>query len=100
MATMSRQHYEMLAQTLGNAVAVEACEGGGAGSLAASAAYRVALAVADSLKETNPAYNRGRFMDAVGEHANNTAEVLSGSALSADRGAGFCLHDALAQRNG
>jgi len=98
MATMSRQHYEMIAQTLGYAVAVEACEGGGEGSRAAGAAYRVALAVADRLADTNPRYDECRFLDAVDKHATRVAAVLSGSALSADRGAGFCLHDATAQR--
>jgi hypothetical protein len=98
MATMSRQHYEMLAQTLGYAVAVEACEGGGEGSRAAGAAYRVALAVADRLADTSPRYDECRFLDAVDKHAARVAEVLSGGALSADRGAGFCLHDATAQR--
>jgi hypothetical protein len=98
MATMSRQHYEHLAATLGRAVAVEACEGGGEGSRSASAAYRVALAVADSLADTSPRYDECRFLDAVDKHAATAAAVLSGSSLSADRGAGFCLHDALAQR--
>lgn len=98
MATMSRQHYEHLADTLGRAVAVEACEGGGAGSLAASAAYRVALAVAESLRDTNLAYDEGRFIDKVDKVADRIAAALSGSALSADRGAGFCLYDAKRQR--
>ena len=98
MATMSKQHYERLAATLGRAVAVEACEGGGEGSRAAGAAYRVALAVADSLADTNPAYDLCRFLDAVDKHATATAAMLSGGALSSDRGAGFCLHDATAQR--
>jgi hypothetical protein len=98
MATMSRQHYEHLAATLGRAVAVEACEGGGEGSRSASAAYRVALAVADSLADTSPRYDECRFLDAVDKHAARAAAVLSGSSLSADRGAGFCLHDATAQR--
>jgi hypothetical protein len=69
MATMSRQHYEHLAATLGRAVAVEACEGGGEGSRSASAAYRVALAVADSLADTSPRYDECRFLDAVDKHA-------------------------------
>ena len=88
----------MLAQTLGYAVAVEACEGGGEGSRAAGAAYRVALAVADALTDTNPAYDHCRFLDAVDKHAAKAAALLSGSTISADRGAGFCLHDATAQR--
>jgi hypothetical protein len=98
MATMSKQHYEHLASTLGRAVAVEACEGGGDGSRAAGAAYRVALAVADSLADTSPRYDHCRFMDAVDKHAATAAALLSGGTISADRGAGFCLHDATMQR--
>jgi len=96
MATMSRQHYEMLAQTLGNAVAVESIEGGGEGSRAAGAAYRVALAVADSLAATSPRYDGGRFLDAVATRANNTLGYLVG--VGYDYAARRALGDALAQR--
>ena len=98
MATMTRQNYELLARTLGYAVAVEACEGGGEGSRAAGAAYRVALAVAQSLRDTNPAYDEARFLDAVDKHANKAGAMLSGEAIREDRGAGHCLADAQRQR--
>ena len=99
MATMSRQHYEHLAATLGRAVAVEACEGGGAGSLSAGAAYRVALAVADSLADTNPAYDGGRFLDRVASTAILSAQAHTEGPIVAGRGIGAILDSALAQRN-
>ncbi len=102
MATMSKQHYEHLARTLGRAVAVEACEGGGEGSRAAGAAYRVALAVADALRDTNPNYDGGRFLDAVAKHADSAAHNLGGDSwrdgTRYQRGAYRAMEDALAQR--
>jgi hypothetical protein len=102
MATMTRQNYEMLARTLGYAVAVEACEGGGEGSRAAGAAYRVALAVADALTDTNPAYDHCRFLDAVEKHADKAAHNLGGDSwrdgTRYQRGAYRAMQDALAQR--
>ena len=100
MATMSKQHYEHLARTLGDAVAVEACEGGGEGSRAAGAAYRVALAVADSLADTNPAYDGTRFLDAVDGHTALTAQHLArdGEGVGYSYAARRCVEDALAQR--
>ena len=100
MATMTRQNYEMLARTLGYAVAVEACEGGGEGSRAAGAAYRVALAVADALTDTNPAYDQCRFIDAVDKRAHSAAQLLArgGEGVGYDYAARRCVEDALAQR--
>ena len=98
MATMSKQHYEHLAHTLGRAVAVEACEGGGEGIRAAGAAYRVALAVADSLADTSPRYDHCRFMDAVDKHADSAALIMNGGAIDYRTGVGYCLNDARAQR--
>jgi hypothetical protein len=88
---MTRKHYEMLADTLGRAVAVEACEGGGEGSRAAAAAYRVALGVADSLADTSPRYDGGRFLDAVDATAAEALRWLGGTGSRA-------LEDALAMR--
>jgi hypothetical protein len=100
MATMSRKHYEHLAATLGRAVAVEACEGGGEGSRAAGAAYRVALAVADSLADTSPRYDQCRFLDAVDKHANNAGDWLGYDALGVSTTSGMrrAIQDATAQR--
>lgn len=97
MATMSRQHYEHLARTLGRAVAVEACEGGGEGSRAAGAAYRVALAVADSLADSSPRYDGGRFLDAVAVAASRTRATLAASG-GGTYGAGRAIDEALSQR--
>jgi hypothetical protein len=97
MATMSRQHYEHLARTLGRAVAVEACEGGGEGSRAAGAAYRVALAVADSLADSSLRYDGGRFLDAVAVAASRTRATLAASG-GGTYGAGRAIDEALSQR--
>ena len=77
--SMTRQNYEALAATLGRAVAVEAIEDSPArAELCVGAAYRVALAVADSLRDSSPRYNRARFIEAVREHAERTRCELGG----------------------
>ena len=65
--SMSRQHYEKLARALGEAVAAEAIEGDSTPAAVHSveAAYRVALAVAGSLADSSPRYNRERFIKAI-----------------------------------
>jgi hypothetical protein len=98
MATMSRQHYTRLADTLGRAVAVEAvADSGGEGIRAAGAAYRVALAVADSLADTSPRYDGGRFLDAVAVAASRTRATLAASG-GGTYGAGRAIDEALSQR--
>lgn len=96
-ATLTRKGYDSLAATLGAAVAVEACEGGGEGSRAACAAYRVALAVADSLRDSNPRYDGSRFLDAVATAASHTRAMLAEKG-GGTYGAGRAIDDALAQR--
>ena len=93
---MSRQHYEHLARTLGRAVAVEALDNDNAG---AGAAYRVALALADSLADTNPAYDGGRFLDRVASTAILSAQAHTEGPIVEGRGIGAILGSALAQRN-
>lgn len=97
---MSKRDYEALAATLGRAVAVEASEGGGEGSRAAGAAYRVALAVADTLADTSPRYDGVRFLDAVERVARATTLLLTGEPYDATRGAGYCIANALSFRKG
>ena len=65
--SMTRQDFEAIAAALGRAVAVEAIEGDSTPDTQhnVEAAYRVALAVADCLADSNPRYNHGRFMAAV-----------------------------------
>ena len=94
---MSRRDYEAVAATLGRAVAVEACEGGGEGIRAAGAAYRVALAVADSLADTSPRYDGSRFLDAVAVSASRTRATLAASG-GGTYGAGRAIDEALSQR--
>jgi hypothetical protein len=78
--SMTRQNYEALAATLGRAVAVEAIEDSPArAELCTGAAYRVALAVADSLQDSSPRYNRARFLAAVRMHGNATHDELGGT---------------------
>lgn len=77
--SMTRQNYEELAATLGRAVAVEAIDDDAKrAELCAGAAYRVALAVAVSLVDTSPRFNRVRFMAAVRKHAERTRCELGG----------------------
>jgi len=78
--SMTRQNYEAIARTLGQAVAVEAIEDDPKrGELCAGAAYRVALAVADCLEDSSPRYNRARFLAAVRMHGNATHDELGGT---------------------
>jgi hypothetical protein len=77
--SMTRQNYEAIARTLGQAVAVEAIEDDAQrAALCTGAAYRVALAVADCLADSSPRYNRARFLAAVREHADRTRCELGG----------------------
>lgn len=98
MATMSRQHYEHLASTLGRAVAVEAQSTGGEGVLSAGAAYRVALAVAESLRDTSPRYDGIRFMDTIDAEIVRAIEILNNAPMDSTRGAGYCAADAMRMR--
>lgn len=76
--SMSRQDYEAIARTLGQAVAVEAIEDDAQrAALCKGAAYRVALAVADCLADSSPRYNRARFLAAVDTHAEATRGELA-----------------------
>lgn len=68
MANMTRQHYEHLAQTLGEAIARNTSGNDDAGvgpNIATGVAYSVARLVAERLGGTNPLYDAARFMDAV-----------------------------------
>ena len=100
MATMSRQHYEIIAQALGDAVAREA-DGGREATAATCGAYRVALAVADSLADTNRTYDGTRFLDQVEGHAHLMAQRLA----RGDEGVGYSydarmgVYEATAQRS-
>ena len=94
---MSKRDYEAVAATLGRAVAVEACEAGGDGIRAACAAYRVALALADSLAGSSPRYDGSRFLDAVAVSASRTRSMLTASG-GGSYSAGRAIDDALAQR--
>ena len=99
MATMSRQHYEMLAQALGDAVAREA-DGGRDAKAATFAAYRVALFVAESLADTNRGYDGARFLDQVAGHAHLTAQRLArgGEGVGYSYDARMGIEEATAQR--
>ena len=77
--SMSRQNFEAIARTLGQAVAVEAIEDDPQrAELCTGAAYRVALAVANCLADSSPRYNRERFLAAVGDSAERTRGELGG----------------------
>ena len=94
---MSRRDYVKLADTLGRAVAVESTEGGGEGIRAAGAAYRVALAVADTLHDSGASFDGGRFLDAVAVAASRARSALAAKG-GASYGAGAALDAALSQR--
>ena len=94
---MTKRDYVKLADTLGRAVAVEACEGGGEGIRAAGAAYRVALAVADTLHDNGATFDGGRFLDAVAVAASRARSALAATG-GASYGAGRAIDAALAQR--
>jgi hypothetical protein len=95
---MSKRDYEAVAATLGRAVAVEAvADSGGEGIRAAGAAYRVALAVADSLADSSPRYDGSRFLDAVAVSASRTRATLAASG-GGSYGAGRAIDEALSQR--
>ena len=95
---MSKRDYEAVAATLGRAVAVEAVsDSSGEGIRAAGAAYRVALAVADSLAGTSPRYDGGRFLDAVAVAASRTRAALAAEG-GGTYGAGRAIDEALSQR--
>jgi hypothetical protein len=91
---MSKRDYVKLADTLGRAVAVEACEDS---SISAGAAYRVALAVADTLHDSGATFDGGRFLDAVAVAASRTRSALAATG-GASYGAGQALDRALSQR--
>ena len=98
MADMSRQHYTRLADTLGRAVAIEAQSTGGEGVLAAGAAYRVALAVAEALRSTSPRYDGLRFINAVDAEIVRAIEILGNAPIDSTRGAGYCAANAMRMR--
>jgi hypothetical protein len=95
--SMTRRDYVKLADTLGRAVAVESIDGGGEGIRAAGAAYRVALAVADTLHDSGATFDGGRFLDAVAVAASRARSALADSG-GGSYGAGRAIDDALAQR--
>lgn len=90
---MSKRDYVKLADTLGRAVAVEACDN----SIAAGAAYRVALALADTLHDGGASFDGGRFLDAVAVAASRARSALAAKG-GASYGAGAALDSALKQR--
>ena len=94
--SMSRRDYIKLADTLGRAVAVEAYDSG----VQAGAAYRVALAVADTLHDSGVSFDGGRFLDAVAVAASRARSALGdeGSASRYARQAMSIVDEALAQR--
>jgi hypothetical protein len=73
---MTRKHYEHLAATLGDAIAEES-----GNHEKHAAALRVAYAVADALADTNAAYDRERFLRAIG-----TAERVAINQRAHDEG--------------
>ena len=87
--TMTRQHFESLAETLGMAVAVESiADADDLAIVSTGAAYRVALAVADGLRGTNARFDRARFMAAVDSQIDRTA------ALFGENSRGLAIHAA------
>ena len=87
--TMTKQHFESLAETLGMAVAVESiADEDDLAIVSTGAAYRVALAVADALRGTNPRFDRARFMGAVDSQIDRTA------ALFGENSRGLAIHAA------
>ena len=96
--SMTRQNYEAIAAALGRAVAVEAIEDSPArAALCTGAAYRVALAVADTLHDSGASFDGGRFLDAVAVAAGRARSALADSG-GGSYGAGRAIDDALAQR--
>jgi hypothetical protein len=89
MMTMTKQHFESLAEALGMAVAVESiADEDDLAIVSTGAAYRVALAVADALRGTNPRFDRARFMGAVDSQIDRTA------ALFGENSRGVAIHAA------
>jgi hypothetical protein len=89
MMTMTKQHFESLAETLGMAVAVESiADADDLAIVSTGAAYRVALAVADALRGTNARFDRARFMGAVDSQIDRTA------ALFGENSRGLAIHTA------
>lgn len=59
---MTRKDFEMIARVFHDAIEAEKESGNNA---TRKAAWRVVERMADTLRESNPRYDRGRFIDAV-----------------------------------